>query len=256
MRIDLKQYGLADPSLKVDLTTKDGKSQRILLGDDTPTGNAVFASVGGDPRFSRLPVTTKTSSIRRASDLRDKRLFTVNFDKVSQVDFTAKKQSVEFGRSKDAWQILKPRPLRADNFSVEDLVRRLKDAKMDLSAYGGCGREEDRGCVLLRRHRSRPRKSRMPRARRRSKCARTRLTTTRNRAPSPAYTKLRTIWEPGSTKGSTIFATRSYFDFGFDDVSAVEMHDGSKAYSLVKGGADWWSNGKKMDSYEHAGVHR
>jgi hypothetical protein len=38
------------------------------------------------------------------------------------------------------------------------------------------------------------------------------------------------------------------FDFGFDDVSSVEMHDGSKAYSLVKGGMDWWSNGKKMDA--------
>jgi len=26
------------------------------------------------------------------------------------------------------------------------------------------------------------------------------------------------------------------------------MHDGAKAYSLVKGGSDWWSNGKKMDA--------
>jgi len=35
---------------------------------------------------------------------------------VSQIDLTAKKQTVEFGSSQEAWQILKPRPLRADKF--------------------------------------------------------------------------------------------------------------------------------------------
>ncbi|MBV9886170.1 MAG: DUF4340 domain-containing protein, partial [Acidobacteria bacterium] len=132
--IDLKQYGLADPSVKVDVTTKDGKSQKLLLGDDTPTGNGVYAAVGGDPRVFTLASYSKTSVDKSASDLRDKRLLTANFDKVSEVDLTAKKQNIEFGRSKDAWQIVKPRPLRADNFSVEDLVRKLKDAKMDLPA--------------------------------------------------------------------------------------------------------------------------
>src|SRR5262249_54730319 len=29
------------------------------------------------------------------------------------------------------WQILKPKPLRADGSQVEDLIRKLKDAKMD-----------------------------------------------------------------------------------------------------------------------------
>ncbi len=80
-------------------------------------------------RVTRRRVSTKARPICATSDL-----LTVNFDKVSQVDLTAKKQNIEFGRSKDAWQIVKPRPLRADNFSVEDLVRKLKDAKMDLTA--------------------------------------------------------------------------------------------------------------------------
>jgi len=63
-----------------------------------------------------------------------------------------------------------------------------------------------------------------------------------------AYTKLRMISVQAWIKRSMIFRNKKLFDFGFDDVSAVEMHDGSKAYSLVKGGSDWWSNGKKMDS--------
>src|SRR5215475_6756807 len=131
--LDLKQYGLADPLVKINLTTKDGKSQKVLLGDDAPTGSAVYAAVGGDPRVFTLASYSKSSLDKSESDLRDKRLITANFDKISQVDLTAKKQTIEFGRSKDAWQIVKPRPLRADNFSVEDLVRKLKEAKMDLS---------------------------------------------------------------------------------------------------------------------------
>ena len=131
---DLKPYGLTEPALEVDIVTKDGKSQKLLVGDDTPAGNAVFAATSSDPRVFTIASYTKTSIDKTPSDLRDKRLLTADFDKISQIELNAKKQSIEFGRNKDAWQILKPRPLRADNFTVEDLVRRLKDAKMDLSS--------------------------------------------------------------------------------------------------------------------------
>src|ERR1700730_177627 len=130
----LKQYGLTDPALEVDIATKDGKSQKLLLGDDTPAGNAVFAATSGDPRIFTIASYARTSIDKGPGDLRDKRLLTADFDKISQVELDARKQSIEFGRNKEAWQILKPRPLRADNFTVEDLVRRLKDAKKDLSA--------------------------------------------------------------------------------------------------------------------------
>ena len=43
------------------------------------------------------------------------------------------------------------------------------------------------------------------------------------------------------------FRNKKLFDFGYSDPSKIEMHNGGKAYFLSKGGADWWSNGKKMD---------
>src|SRR5258707_6623065 len=33
---DLSQYGLAQPALELDVTSKDGKLQKLFLGDDTP----------------------------------------------------------------------------------------------------------------------------------------------------------------------------------------------------------------------------
>ena len=76
--------------------------------------------------------SSKTTFDKETKDLRDKRLLTFDQDKISRVELTAKKESVEFGRiNQTEWQILKPKPMRADGFAVEELVRKLKDANMD-----------------------------------------------------------------------------------------------------------------------------
>src|ERR1700733_4156925 len=131
---DLAPYGLNAPKLEVDLTEKNNQTQSLLLGDTTPSGNAIYAKLGGDPRIFTIPSYDKTSIDKSANDLRDKRLLTVNADKISQVDLLAKKQEIAFGRNKDEWQIVKPQPLRADESQVDSLVRALTDAKMELSA--------------------------------------------------------------------------------------------------------------------------
>src|SRR5258707_13706546 len=58
---------------------------------------------------------------------------TFESDKVPRVELLAKKQAIEFGRNKEQWQIVKPGPFRADGFQVDELVRNLGDAKMDLT---------------------------------------------------------------------------------------------------------------------------
>lgn len=245
--LDLKQYGLADPSIKVDLTTKDGKSAKLLLGDDTPTGSSLYAAVAGDPRVFTVASYAKSSLDKTATDLRDKRLLTVNFDKVSQVDLTAKKQSIEFGRSKDAWQIVKPRPLRADNFSVEDLVRHLKDAKMDLAAPA----DEDEKKIAAAFGSGAPVATAKVTDATGTQTLEVRKNKTDYYAKSSAVAgvfKVASELGMGLDKALDDFRNKKLFDFGFDDVSAVEMHDESKTYSLVKGGPDWWSNGMKMDA--------
>src|SRR5262249_55989984 len=70
---------------------------------------------------------------KRAADLREKHLLVFDPDKLSRVELTTPgKPTIEFGRSGEKqWQILKPRPLRADGFQVEDLVRKVHDAEMD-----------------------------------------------------------------------------------------------------------------------------
>src|SRR5580658_5942410 len=58
---NLASYGLDAPKLEFDLSEKDNKTQKLLLGDDTPTGNGIYAKLDGDPRVFMMPSYDKTS---------------------------------------------------------------------------------------------------------------------------------------------------------------------------------------------------
>ena len=244
---DVSQYGLAQPTLEVDVTSKDGKPQKLLLGDDTPAGRAVFAKLDGDPRVFTIASYNKTSIDKTANDLRDKRLLTVDFDKLSQIELATEKQDIEFGRNKQEWQIVKPKPLRADNFQVEEIVRKLRDTKMEASSTDADAKKSATAFA-----------SGTP-------VASAKVTDTAStqelqiRKNKDAYyaksTAVPGIYKVSSDLGKELdknlddFRNKKLFDFGYDDPSKVEVHDGAKAYFLTKGGQDWWSaDSKKMES--------
>jgi hypothetical protein len=126
---NLNEFGLNNPSMEVDVSVKGGKTTKLLLGSDTPAGTGVYAKVESDPKVYTLPTFNKSSFDKSVNDLRDKRLLTFNQDKLTSV----KLGTTEFGKNAQGeWQITKPTPMRADSLQVDDLIRKLKDAKMDL----------------------------------------------------------------------------------------------------------------------------
>ena len=131
---NLKQYGLDPAAAELDIIGKGQGTRQLLLGDDTPTGGDVYASLAGDPRVFTVSSYNKTSLAKSLNDLRDKSLLTVDADKVSRVELISKGQEIEFDRTKDGWQILKPTSSPADSSAVNDLVRSLTSATMQLSA--------------------------------------------------------------------------------------------------------------------------
>jgi hypothetical protein len=244
---DLSQYGLAQPALELDVTTKDAKPQKLLLGDDTPAGSAVFAKLDGDPRIFTIATYTKTSIDKTANDLRDKRLLTVDFDKLSQIELATKKQNIEFGRNQQEWQIVKPKPLRADNFQVEEIVRKLREAKMDASSTDADAKKAAAAFASA------------------TPVATAKVTDTAStqelqirKSKDDYYAKSTAVpgvYKVSSDLGKELdktvddFRNKKLFDFGYDDPNKVEIHDGTKAYFLTKGGQDWWSaDSKKMES--------
>jgi hypothetical protein len=244
---DLNQYGLAQPSLELDITTKDAKPQKLFLGDDTPAGSAVFAKLDGDPRVFTVATYNKSNIDKTANDLRDKRLLTVDFDKLSQIELATKKQNIEFGRNQQEWQIVKPKPLRADNFQVEEIVRKLREAKMDATSTDADAKKAAAAFASA------------------TPVATAKVTDTAStqelqirKSKDDYYAKSTAvpgIYKVSSDLGKELdktaddFRNKKLFDFGYDDPNKVEIHDGSKPYFLTKGGQDWWSaDSKKMES--------
>ena len=244
---DLSQFGLAQPALELDLTTKDGKPQKLFLGDDTPAGSAVFAKLDGDPRVFTIASYNKNSIDKTANDLRDKRLLTVDFDKLSQIELATKNQNIEFGRNKQEWQIVKPRPLRADNFQVEEIVRKLRESKMDTSSTDADAKKAAAAFASG---------TQVASAKVTDSASTQELQVRRSKDDYYAKsTAIPGVYKVSSDLGKDLdknlddFRNKKLFDFGYDDPNKIELRDGAKAYFLTKGGQDWWSaDSKKMES--------
>lgn len=235
---DLQTFGLVSPVVKV---TVNGRNT-LLLGDDTPTGGSTFAKVASDPKVFTIGSSSKSSLDKSWKDLQDKRLLTVDDAKLTRVELMAKGGTVDFGKnSQNEWQIVKPRPLRADNLAVEEMVRKLREAKMDTAAT--------------------PEPAKFNSG--------TRIATAVLTDASGAQTlEIRKSGEDYYAKSSVVegvhkitsdlgeavnksledFRNKKLFDFGFNEPSKVIIREGEKMFDFTKGGQKWWTNGKEMDS--------
>lgn len=242
---NLEQFGLVHPVLEVEITEKDAKKHELFFGDDTPTGSATFTALAGDPRVFTVANYNKNGFDKGADDLRDKRLMTFDSDKVSRVELTAKKQTIEFGRNKEEWQIVKPGPFRAEGFEVDALVRSLGDAKMELSAT------EDLKKTAAAFASGTP----IATAKVTDVSGTQELQVRKNKDDYYAKSSaVDGVYKVASTVGTQLdkslddFRNKKLFDFGFASPEKIEIHDGAKNYSLGRSGEDWTLNGAKIDA--------
>ena len=244
---DLRPFGLEQPAIEVDVTGKDNKQQRLLIGDETPTGNAFYAKLAADSRVYTMASYNKTSLDKTLNDLRDKRLLTIDSNKISRIELTAKNQIVEFGRNKDDWQILKPKPLRADNFQVAELVRKLSDAKMNIS--GSEGDTKNDASAFAHGSPVGSVKVTDPTGSQDLQVRKSKDTYYAQSSVVEGAYKVDADLGSALDKSLDDFREKKLFDLGFSDPSKIEMHNGAKSYFFTRNGADWWAaDGKKMDA--------
>jgi hypothetical protein len=242
---NLSQYGLAEAPFEAVITEKDNKTQKLLLGDKTPSDNAVYAKLDGDSRVFTIATYEKNNIDKSVNDLRDKRLLTANQDKISKVELLTKQQDIEFGRNKDEWQIVKPKPLRAEGTQVDDLVRNLTDAKMEL------GPSDDSKKIAAAFASATP----VATAKLTDESGTQELQVRKNKDDYYAKSsvvdgiyKVPSSLGQAMDKGLDDFRNKKLFDFGYSDPNKVEIHDGSKSYFLTHGGEDWWNgSGQKLE---------
>jgi len=131
---DLKQFGLAEPEAQISATGKDGTTHTILVGDETPTGDAAYVMVSGDSKVYSVPKNTKANLDKGLKDLRDKRLMPVDFDKLASVEISGAKLHLTFASDDGQWTVRSPAKLRGDTSKMETIIEKLRTATMDPSA--------------------------------------------------------------------------------------------------------------------------
>jgi ribosomal protein L12E/L44/L45/RPP1/RPP2 len=241
---DLKPYGLDVPTLDIAITKKDGKTAGVIVGDATPTNSGNYAKLPDSSRVYTIASYVKTGLDKTVNDLRDKRLLTFDSDKITRVALAAKGVPVEFGKNAQSeWQILKPRPLRADATQVDSLVGKLKDAKMDplvsdddakkaAAAYASGTKvavatvSDSSGDQTLEVHKDKDK----------NYYAKSSVVEGIFKVPAHIGDAL--------DKGIDDFRNKKLFDFGFSDPTKIEL----KGATYIKSGDKWMSGARTMDN--------
>jgi len=243
---DLKAYGLAPASIEVVIGTRNGKSSKLLIGDNTPAGSAVYAKLDGDPRLFTMAMYTKTAFDKEPKDLRDKRLLRFTQDKLSRIEITAQKQTYEFvKKGENEWQIVKPKAMRADSSQTDDMVRQLTRTEMDLS-----GVQDDKknaaafsAAPVLAIVKLTDQDGTKTLELRKSKDD----YYAKSSAMDGVYKVSKAVGD-ALDKPVDAYRNKKIFDFGFSDPTHIEVVDSGKTSVFDKSGENWMSGGKKMDS--------
>jgi hypothetical protein len=238
---DLHGYGLDIPTLDVTVAKNDGKTNQLLVGSSALDATGYYAVLAGDPRVFLIDNAAKTALDRKPEDLRDKRLMTFDQDKLTRVELQAKGQTLEFGKNgQNEWQIVKPRPLRADSSAIAGLVDKLRDAKLDALEL-----PEDAAKKFATA-------AKVATATVTDAAGRQTLEIRKDKE-NDYFAKSSVVegaWKTAAAVGAAMdkglddFRNKKLFDFGFSDPTKVEL----KGVSYVKSGDKWMSGAKTMDS--------
>jgi len=166
---------------------------------------------------------------------------------LTRVELASGKTDAEFGKNgQNEWTIVKPEPYRADNFQVEELLRKLSDAKMDLSV----STDEAKKAAAAYATATPVRTVKL------TDSSGTQTLDVR-KAKDDYYAKSSVV--PGVFKipsdlGKEVekpledFRNKKIFDFGFSDPTRLEVQEGANSKTYVRTGTDWKLNGQNQDT--------
>ena len=127
---DLEPFGLTAPSIEVGFGTTDGADARLLIGDRSPAGNDLYATVAGSNRVFLISGFLDTTFDQTTFDLRDKSILDVTRDQVDSLEVSSPDLAVRLRKTDGEWSLVGPIEARADLGVTDGLVGRLATGQM------------------------------------------------------------------------------------------------------------------------------
>lgn len=119
---DLSQYGLDNPSLKINLFTKN-ESGTILFGDKNPSGDGYYTSRGQDKKIFLVNESAKESLDKSLFHFRDKSLFSIPFEQVKGLTIERDSEKWVLEKNEGLWKFKDDPAFEVDSSRVNSLVR-------------------------------------------------------------------------------------------------------------------------------------
>lgn len=126
---ELAEYGLETPRVAVSFRAGETRA-RLRIGDTTPTGSDVYATLDGSRRVFLLSSYLENTFRKAPFDLRDKRLLRIPRDQVEAIEITEGGRTIRFAKSEGDWRLEQPYRARGDYGTIEGLLTRLVTSPM------------------------------------------------------------------------------------------------------------------------------
>jgi hypothetical protein len=127
---DLAVFGLADPRIEIAVTTMTGANVTLQIGEHTPTGSDLYATVAGSNRVFLISGFLEETLNRGTFDLRDKTILDFTRDQVDSLLITRDDLTIELRKDDRDWSLISPIAASADFAVADGIVGRLSTGQM------------------------------------------------------------------------------------------------------------------------------
>ena len=139
---NLADFGLEKPRVEVSFKS-GGQEHTLQIGSKTPTGNDLYAKLGGQSKVFLIAAYLESTFNRSTFDLRDKTALKVDTQSVDSLEVTTENGTKKFAKVNGAWQLASPPEPRSDAVAVDNAITRVIGAQMkslapakELKEYG------------------------------------------------------------------------------------------------------------------------
>jgi hypothetical protein len=125
---DLKQYGLAEPAVKLEIKLKNGQTHRVELGMKDSTESSAYAKIDGAQNVAIIPAALLSSADKPLNDLRDRSVLGATQYELASVKISNESGGFELEKKESEWNIKSPVEGPADESAVSNMLSEIAGA--------------------------------------------------------------------------------------------------------------------------------
>ena len=127
---NLEMFGLSAPRIEVGFTTTTDEDARLQIGERTPTGSDLYATVAASNRIFLISGFLEDTFDQTTFDLRDKSILDIVRNDVDALEISGGDLSIRLEKDDSQWALVRPIAAAADLGTTDGLVGRLSTGQM------------------------------------------------------------------------------------------------------------------------------